>query len=262
MSVLDDVLQQADLDEAEAKAYSALLANGTLTILELSNKADLKRPNLYNVLKSLEEKELVNKISDKKTVKYFPNPPREIRRLLELKENQINLAKNTFEILASGLQSQYNLISQKPVITYLEGLTGLQKLYQDILDTGKDIFLLRSTYDDKRSDVNRLIQKQIVEQVKRGIHAKVIGPPESDARELFTKYDKIHQVEERFVDKFTFNLPSQIIIYGNKTAVATIRKDIIITLIDNADITQTFRILFNFVWEYVEPEHNEFVKNW
>jgi len=144
----------------------------------------------------------------------------------------------------------------------LEGLSGLQKLYQDINDTGKDILLLRSTYDDKRKDVDRLVQKQLTEQVKRGIHAKVAGPPEKDAKELYTKYDKLRLVEERFISKFPFNISAQIIIYGNKTAIATIRKNIIITLVDNEEVTQTFRVLFDFIWQYATPEHKELVKDW
>ncbi len=236
MPPFDDILKQAGLDELESKTYSTLLSNGALTILELSKKSTLKRTNLYNVLVTLEKKGLVTKLSENKKTKYFPNSPRQIQELLKVQENQIDLAKNTFEILIDNLQSQYNLVSHKPVITYLEGLKGLQKLYDDVLDVGKDIFLVRSTYDDKRADVDKLVQKQLTLQVKRNIHARVIGPPEQDAKELYTKYDKIRLVEERFIPKFAFNLPAQIILYGNKVAIATIRKEIIITLIDNKEI--------------------------
>ncbi len=255
MDVISDILENAGLDDIESKTYITLLNNGPLTVLELSKRSELKRTNLYNILLSLEKKNLVKKVENSNTIKYFPQSPKEIENLLEVREDQINVAKNTFELLIDGLQSKYNLVSHKPVIVYLEGLTGLQKLYQDILDTGKDILLLRSTYDDKRKDVDRLVQKQIIEQVKRGIHAKVAGPQEGDAEKLYTKYDKLRLVEERFMTKFPFNIPAQIIIYGNKTAIATIRKDIIITLIDNEEITQTFSIIFNLVWEYITPEH-------
>ena len=262
MDVFSDVLHQAGLDEVEAKAYYTLLTNGALTILDLSTKAGLKRTNLYNILVSLEKKGLVKKVTDTKSTKYFPNSPREVQNLLDIKETQINTAKNTFEILLSNLQSQYSLVSHKPVVTYLEGLGGLQKLYDDINDTGKDICLIRSTFDDKRKDVDGLISKQLTAQVKRNIHAKVVGPVEGDAKEVYLKYDKVRLVEERFISKFPFNLPAQILLYGNKTAIATIRKDIIITVIDNADISNTFRVLFDFVWAYATPEHEELVKNW
>lgn len=262
MNVLNNVLSSAGLDDVEARVYTTLLSSGSLTVLELSTKAGLKRTNLYNVLDVLERKSLVKKVVQNKTTKYFPQSPREIQKLLELKEDQINTAKNTFEILVDSLQSKYNIVSDKPVITYLEGVSGLQKLYQDINDTGEDILLLRSTYDDKRKDVDRLVQKQLIAQVKRGIHAKVIGPPEKDAKDLYKEYDKLRLVEEHFISKFPFDIPAQIVIYGNKTAVATIRKNIIITLVDNVEVTQTFRVLFNFIWQYSTPEHEEMVRSW
>ena len=131
-------------------------------------------------------------------------------------------------------------------------------------DTGEDILLLRSTFDDKRKDVDDMIATQIVEQVKRGIHAKVVGPLEDvdEAKALYTKYDKARLVEERFIKNFPFELPAQIMIYGTKTAISTIRKDIIITIIDHKDVTETYKVLFNFIWEYSTPEHNEIVKDW
>jgi hypothetical protein len=42
-------------------------------------------------------------------------------------------------------------------------------MYQDVLDTGKDILLIRSTFDMKRQDVIEIVSKQINEQVKRNI---------------------------------------------------------------------------------------------
>ncbi len=262
MEILPDILKNVGLDEYEAKSYLTLVNNGAMSILDLSNKSGLKRTNLYNVLQSLEEKGLVRKLTDKKATKYFPNSPREVYNLIELKENQLSSTKNTFDLLINNLQSQYNLISHKPTITYFEGLKGLQKLYEDILDTGKDICIVRSIFDDKRKDVDRIIQKQIAEQVKRGIKAKVIGPPEPESKNIYLNYDKLRLTEERFITRVPFSVSAQIIIYGNKTAIATIKNDIIITLIDNVDTTSTFRVLFDFIWEYSKVEHEKLVKDW
>jgi sugar-specific transcriptional regulator TrmB len=78
MEVLNDLLKHAGLEEIESRVYTTLLDNGALTVLELSVKADLKRTNLYNVLETLESKGLVKKVTDSKSIKYFPQSPREI----------------------------------------------------------------------------------------------------------------------------------------------------------------------------------------
>jgi len=262
MDVTLEILSQAGLEKSEASVYTTLLENGGLTVLEISQRSNLKRTNLYNVLETLEAKNLVKKVVESDTTRYYPNSPKEIQRLFEQKEDEFTVAKNTFEIVLDSMQGKYVLNSHKPVITYLEGIQGLQKLYDDILETKQDILLIRSTFDDKRKDVDKLIQKQLKEQAKAGIRAKVVGPPEPDAKDLYTKYDKIRLVEEHFINKSPFNLPAQIIIYGTKTAIATIRKEIIITIIDNKDITDSYKVLFDFVWNYSKPEHDEFVKDW
>ncbi|NMB91900.1 hypothetical protein GYA37_03590 [candidate division WWE3 bacterium] len=264
MSLINEVLTQAGLDSKEASVYSTLLNNGGLTVLEIANKSEQKRTNLYNILEDLKQQNLVKEVKEGTTTKYFPQSPKEIEKLLERKSQMVHHAKLNYEILINSLQSQFTLIENKPLITYLEGIKGLHRLYEDINDTGEDILLLRSAYDDKRKDVDNLVSAQIVEQVKRGIHAKVIGPLEDieEAKSLYTKYDKIRLVEERYIKNFPFNLPAQVTVYGTKTAISTIRKDIIITIIDNKDTTDTFRTLFDFIWKYSTPEHNNIVKNW
>jgi HTH-type transcriptional regulator, sugar sensing transcriptional regulator len=264
MSIVADVLAQAGLDKKETAVYTTLLNNGGMTVLQIANKSGQKRTNLYNILEDLKQQNLVKEIKDETTTKYFPQSPREIEKLLDRKSQMVHHAKLNYEILINSLQSQFTLIEHKPLVTYFEGIRGLQRLYEDINDTGEDVLLFRSTFDDRRKDVDDIIATQIVEQVKRGIKAKVIGPLEDieEAKALYTKYDKTRLVEERFIKNFPFELPAQILIYGTKTAISTVKKDIIITIIDNSDVTNTYRVLFNFIWEYATPEHNEIVKGW
>lgn len=265
MSIVNDVLIQAGLDGKEASVYNTLLGNGGLTVLEIANKSGQKRTNLYNILENLKQQNLVKEVKEESTTKYLPQSPREIEKLLDRKSQMVQHAKLNYEILIESLQSQFTLIEHKPLIIYYEGLKGLQRLYEDINQTGEDILLLRSTYDDKTSkEVDDMISKQIVEQVKRGIHARVIGPLEDieETKALYTKYNKARLVEERYIKNFPFNLPAQILIYGTKTAISTIKKDIIITIIDHKDVTDTYRVLFEFIWAYATAEHNEIVKDW
>ncbi len=264
MSLLRDVLEKAGLDKKESDVYTTLLNNGGLTVLEIARESGQPRTNLYNILEDLKQQNLVKEIKEESTTKYFPQSPKEIEKLLDRKSQMLKHAKLNYEILLNSLQSQFTLIEHKPLITYYEGLKGLRRLYDDVNQTGEDILLLRSTYDDHKKEIDEIIAEQIVEQVKRGIHAKVIGPLEDieEAKALYTKYDKHRLVEERFIKNFKFELPAQILIYDNKTAISTIKEDIVTTIIDNEEVTNTFKVLFDFIWEYSSPEHKEIVKDW
>jgi sugar-specific transcriptional regulator TrmB len=260
MSLINDILTEAGLDEVESKTYLTLLDNGPLTILELSKKGNLKRTNLYNILNELQNKNLVKRDPSSKN-RYIPNPPEEIKQLFEYKEQLISHAKLNFEILIDNLNSRYYLSENKPLITIKEGVNGLKYLYDDVNNTGKDILLIRSHFDAERPEVRKMTATQIVAQVKRRIRAKVINPISQsqikEAKKLFENYDK-----ERFVLEPKMTLPSQILIYGDKTSMTTIKKGIITTIIDNPDITQTFRTLFSFMWGLATSQHNEITKNW
>lgn len=264
MPLINDVLIQTGLDEKAASVYTALLNGGESSVLDIAKRSGLKRTNIYNILEDLKEKNLVTEVTNGKTAKYFPNSPKEIEKLIELKSTMIRHAKLNYEILINSLLSQYKLNEHKPLINFYEGLDGLKKLYDDINTTGEDFLLIRSTYEDDSREIDELSAKQIVEQVKRNMHVKVIGPVGNleETKALYTKYDKPRLVEERYIKNFPFDLPAQIIIYGTKIAISAIRNEIVITIIDNKEISDTFRIIFDFIWTYATPEHNEVVKDW
>jgi sugar-specific transcriptional regulator TrmB len=266
MELIEDILQQAGLTSVEAKIYVTLLDNGPQTILQIAQLGHLKRTNLYNLLTNLEHRNLVKKDLSNKTVKYVPNPPEDIEKLLEYKEQLMQHAKLNYDILLNSLKSRYYLTENKPLIDSYEGTKGLQKLYDDVNNTGKDILLIRSHYDAKNKEVRDMTAKQIVAQVKRGIHAKVINPIKDaeidEAQVLYTKYDKIRLVEERFIVNNNMLLPSQVLIYGNKTSMTMIKEDVITTIIDNEDITLTFRGIFEYMWEMATSKHRELVAKW
>ena len=46
-----------------------------------------------------------------------------------------------------ALISDYNLVSGKPGIRFFEGVEGLKKIYEDVLQNGENFYLVRSAYE-------------------------------------------------------------------------------------------------------------------
>jgi sugar-specific transcriptional regulator TrmB len=265
MEILNDVLTEVGLDRKEAQVYTTLINNGPLTVAQLAYKSKQKRTNLYNILSNLESLSLVKKETTGSTTKYSPNSPEEIEKLIKRKKAMLGHARLNFEIIKDSLISNYTLIENKPLISTYEGLEGLQKIYEDINYTGDALLLFRSQFENQTEELGDVIDDQMIKQVKLGIKTKVMGPPYEDKKameKIFTEYDKYRLVEQRFVTSVDFVLPAQIMIYGNKISISTIKKEIITTLIDNKDITDTFRIIFNAIWDYSEKEHKELISKW
>jgi len=64
--------------------------------------------------------------------------------------------------------------------------------------------------------------------------------------------------ERHFSRSKDFFFPSQIMVYGSKVAITSFKQDLS-TVIDNVEISQTFRQLFNLHWRYTEEEHKQIV---
>jgi hypothetical protein len=69
-------------------------------------------------------------------------------------------------------------------------------------------------------------------------------------------------VERRIIQKTRFSLPAQILVWGDNVAIISMKKSKIITVIQNKDISNTFRIIFEYIWDSAEEYHENVVKKW
>lgn len=260
--MLKETLISIGLSGEEAEIYLALLEHGSLTPSSIAKLTPIKRTYVYKICDGLKEKGLVSVTKKGQSKAYAPLSPDYLLALAEKKKQEAEDSKNSIERLLSTLKEKYKAVDEKPIVQVYEGIEGLKKVYRDILEEKDDILLLRSFYDDKRPDLDTLITQQIGTQVKEGIHVRTITPLEDQTKEVFLKHDQSNLVKRHIIHSTTFELPSQVIIYKEKVAIISLKKSIISTLIDNKDISDTFRMLFEFMWERTEVEHEEIVAEW
>lgn len=260
--MVTEVLNSLGLSIEESEIYSTLLDNGQLSASEISKNSKVKRTYVYAVCKSLIKKGLIQQLTEKNITKFAPLSPDHLMDLAERQKQDALKASQTLEGILPTLKQKYSSVKVKPTITYYEGIEGLKKIYKDILHTKKDITLFRSIYDDKRNDIDEIIIDQIKSQVRLGIKTRTITPLEKETKNVFLNFDKINLVDRHILDKKSFDLSSQIIIYGSKTAFISLKKDIVVTLLDNQDITNTFLKIFNLLWSFSETEHNKVISSW
>lgn len=260
--MIDETLKKIGLSNEETEVYLSLLNSGTVTASQIAKQTSVKRTNVYNICDSLITKGLVTKKALARGMAFTPLSPDHLSPLAMQLEQRIHNAMTSLENILPSLKEQYKLIDERPIITVYEGIEGLKKIYKNILEEKDDILLLRSYYDDKRIDLDAIVMAQIKNQVKTGIHVRTITPLENSTKEVFLKHDTPNLVKRHIIHSTQFELPSQIIVYKNKVAMISLKKDIVATLIDNKDISDTFRMLFDFMWEKTEKEHEEIVAEW
>lgn len=258
-----EILKKVGLNEKEVEIYSALLELGEQKISDLLKKTKLKRGDLYYALDSLVERNLVIKEDKDKKLHFKLSHPTKISGLFEAREKELNLAtKEVFSVLPE-IVSIYNLTTDKPSTRYYEGVDGLLAVYRCLNNSGeKKLFLIRSIYDDKHPEIDKVINKQIKKQMKLQIQTKAITPLVAESKKTFLTLDKERLVERRIADPKTLSLPAQILIWGTTVAIISLRDKIIATVIENRDITETFKNLFHFIWQNSEIYHNEIMRQW
>ena len=76
--MIEKYLEEIGLSKKESAIYTSLLSFDKASVLDISKKANVKRPTTYVILVSLMKKGLVNEISINKKTYYTPEPPEKL----------------------------------------------------------------------------------------------------------------------------------------------------------------------------------------
>ncbi len=137
-----------------------------------------------------------------------------------------------------------NLLSDRPGVKFYQGKEGIISIYDALLDQGEPI----DSFEDK-GEMIKLIPEYAAgypkQRVKRNIFNRVIAPRDNPINQT----DPTLLRETRFVttDRFPFRM--DIKISGRYVSLITFQKENPVgVLIDNKEIAENFRMLFNLVW--------------
>jgi sugar-specific transcriptional regulator TrmB len=260
--MLTTILTDLGLTPEQQEIYESLLENGPQPATQLATTTTVKRTYVYTVCNELLERGLITQEKAGSATIFIPEPPEKLLKLAQTQREQLQQAEESLSAILPTLSSKYQLVANKPVVTYYEGIEGLKKVYQQLLNDKQDLLLFRSIYDDKKPEIDDVVMKHLQKQVAAGIHTRTITPLEPTTKEIFLKYDKARLVERHIVTSTTFALPAQILVFGTKLALISLKKNIVITLIDNQDISDAFKGLFEFMWALSAEEHQQIISEW
>lgn len=213
---------------------------------------------VYKVLDELCQLGLAEKNEQAGKIAVFsPSHPIKLKDLAANKEREAKDAQLALGSILPALTSQFNLVSGLPGVESFEGIGGLSKVYDDILQTKKDLLLFRSYLDNDHPEIDKLVNRQIKLQVANNIHTLALTPTDEDSLAEITEKDEKNLVSRRMIPRNKFELNSQIMVYGEKVAITSLGPAMISTIIDNEAISATFRTLFSYCWEKSLPDHNK-----
>jgi len=255
---LENDLKLIGLEEKEAKVYLSALELGPTNIQNLTEKSNIKRSTVYEMLKSLEEKGLISETSKGKRRLFVAAEPETLKKSIKEKEQLLN------QILPE-LRSITNVGFVKPKITYYEGREGLRKVYMTALEArGKKadwVSPMQSVIDNVGEDwMNEYIEtKKRMGYWIRSIHISSRQYPTYKYIDPKTFEETLRKV--RFSPQ-GLDIPSPIGIWDDKVAILSTKKEGYGFIIESKDYVQTMKVFYELLWSASKTwEQMNFEKN-
>jgi predicted transcriptional regulator len=237
-----EALQNLGLTDKEARVYTALLKRGRTSAYGIAEESGLKKPTTYVILDDLIEKGLASRIPRVRKQLFVAKPPEE---LFAMAEERISLAKTILPQLKAMKEGE----KPKPRTLFFEGMKGVKEnfrwenrkmkdketlgFYAHSGDASKELveFFIENMEDFKKNN-NRM----------RGI---VPDHPNLDwARKTDGKYNR--QLKTIPLDEYSANISVTV---GDDFISFFSFRDLQITRIENKDIADTMKQIFEIVWK-------------
>jgi len=237
------ILELNGLSEKEAKVYLALLELKDALPSTISRKTGVKRPTTYVILETLASKGLASRVDKKGLTYYQALDPR------LLVEDQYTKYKSLEKSLPELLSLHQRFFSV-PQMRLFEGKEGLIKIMEDTLTTQTPICVWANADLSATTLLADYYPTYIRKKVERKVWVNAILGYDKRGLE-FKKTEKEELREVHLIPKKKFPFKNEIDIYDNKVAILS-HQDAVGVIIENANIADTQRSIFNFGFEYAK----------
>jgi len=243
----NSIFTKLGLTEKESKIYEASLELGPETIQSIARRAGIKRTGAYGHVKNLIKKGLMaSNTRDKKTY-FFAEPPENLSLLLTNRKKETIQLMSDLQKAIPKLRILFETNEERPHVRFFEGKEGLKTMINDITKSKftslEEFTPLDEAYafsPPQPNDYRQRVQKKLKNIPRKIIYTSAQGPILKQKEGL---------KERRYLPKKKFPFTGSVTIYGNKVSLVSQRKTVTGVIVENKEIAQTLRVLFNLAWE-------------
>ena len=244
---IEPILETIGLNKKEARVYFTGLKLGQETAFRLAQKSGLKRSTVYFVLEKLKNEGLTSVKQTRKATFYSMLSPQRLLRRLERKKEKLR------EILPE-LEKFYRQQPHKPHVQIFEGRAGVESVYfetEEYLKKYKEVLYYGST----RHFLTKY--RPLLDLWIKSLKNKRYRAREILVREEIKKSDYLAKIKHnrnphhqiRFFPADIKFVENDNLIYGNKIAIFSVRKEVFVISIDSENIAESYRQYFEFAWQ-------------
>lgn len=248
-----NLFEELGLSPNEGKLYEVLLRNGELGIGPLAIKASVNRRNVYDAIKRLLGRGLVQEVIHHRESSYRPVSPDHLMQLLDDKRSRLSAQ-------LPQLMELYQTEEEEEFVTIYHGVEGWKSYMRDILLVGEDYYCLgaKGGWWDER--IRPFFLKSFLPEAKR---KKIVMYHLFDYEVKVTANPIVKNVGPHF--RFlpvNFSTPASVEIFGpyvnliSKMQVGEIHPRESFAVIKNRRVADSFRSWFKLLWDNMESETN------
>lgn len=231
--------------DTEAKVYLACLELGPATAQEISRKAKVSRVTTYNAIETLTERGLMSSIMKEKRKRFMVEAP---EKLISYAEGRIKHAEDAVQLAKSSMDDlKFLQKGDLPVVKIFEGIDALKNIQEDLINMDGDLI-------DEFGNFDNLSNLYSYQNILKSTHHK-IRDQKKKRRMIYLTSNTVYEFDKNDPLRKRINLSPQeyqfsgdVLVYSNKVALSSLKKKQISVVIENEEIANTVRSLFNLVW--------------
>ena len=252
--MIESFLQTLGLTENETRVYLYLLTHGESIASIISKRLGIKRASVYQILETLEAKEIIVQFSKNNVAHFDSVDPDDLVGLCEQRVYQMQRLKQKAEVLKGEFKKlrekgKMPTLEIRGKIKYFQGLEAVTQLIEETLkekDRVQLCFGLNTYHAELAGDDWGDYTK---ERVAKGMFVKSIQP-DTEAAIEYKGRDARELRETRLVPHDKFPGKCEINIIGQMIAMFTTGAHEPMGMkMYNKDLAEALRSLFHLAWE-------------
>jgi len=239
-------LEDAGLEDKQARVYLAALELGGATVTQIARKAKVQRVNTYYVLDQLMHQGLISSSQRQTGAVYMATSPKNFVKRAEVNLEQLHNALPQFLAIE-------NSNSHRPVITFYEGKEGMIQVLDDMIHTMEKLpveqreILEYLSVESATESINDAQMNFMAQRIKKKIRLRWILP-NTPMAQVYVETAQESYRDIRLVPPERFPLNTEMNIYGNKINMLAEKGAEGGVIIEHPELAQTQREIFELAW--------------
>jgi predicted transcriptional regulator len=242
-------LAAAGLSPTLTKAYTELIKQPSVAPAAFAASINETRTNGYKLLDELVSLGLAEKYEDKKKFRYRAQNPQRLLQLSQQRREEIIAQESVMAPQVENLTHEFFMVSDRPGVRFYQGKERIRDIYFEMLETGQDLYLIRSPHDITFYDKELYIELMKL-RTEKGINTYALTPDVPSAlHDPLT--DRKNNFFRTWIRAEDYDAPVEWNISGNRVAIISYGKEAFATFIESAQIAASLRQLFRLLQKQV-----------